>query len=106
MQDWIVGFTAVTALSAIGFVAVAVLWLRKLRESVASALAEAANQQVRTAQRLNDALAQVQKQQHNYEQQVQNLAQAGLRLRQELVNVATRLDHTQADAVRGDSTIH
>ncbi len=106
MQDWIVVFTAVTALSATGFVVVAVLWLRKLRETVATSLAEAANQQVRTAQRLSDALSQVQKQQYNYDQQLQNLAQAGLRLRQELVNVNTRLEHQQSDIIRGDSTVH
>ncbi|MFY9287705.1 MAG: hypothetical protein WAO98_04305 [Alphaproteobacteria bacterium] len=106
MQDWILIFAAVTAFSATGFVVVAVLWLRKLRETVGTALTEAANQQVRTAQRLGDAIAQVQKQQHNYDQQLQNLAQAGLRLRQELVNVSTKLEHSQADTHRGDSTIH
>ncbi len=106
MQDWIIGFTAITALSATGFVVVAVLWLKRLRETVSSALAEAANQQVRTAQRLGDALAQLQKQQHNYDQQLHNLAQAGLRLRQELVNVTAKLEHNQAEAPRGDQTLH
>jgi len=108
MQDWIIIFAAVTAVSATGFVVVAVLWLRRLRETVSTALAEAANQQVRTAQRLSDALAQVQKQQHNYEQQLQNLAQAGLRLRQEIVNVSSRLEHRQQSEspVRGDQTLH
>jgi chromosome segregation ATPase len=106
MQDWILIFAAITAISATGFVVVAVMWLRKLRETVSISLAEAANQQVRTAQRLSDSLAQVQKQQHNYDQQLQNLAQAGLRLRQELVNVNARLETHQSDAVRGDSTLH
>ncbi len=106
MQDWIIAFAAVTAVSVTGFVVVAVLWLRKLRETVSTALAETANQQVRTAQRLGDALSHVQKQQQNYEQQLQNLAQAGLRLRQELVNVSARLEHNQADAGRGDQTLH
>jgi hypothetical protein len=106
MQDWLIAFTAMTALSATGFVVVAVLWLRKMRETVSKALAEGANQQVRMAQRLADALSQVQKQHHNYDQQLQNLAEAGLRLRQELVNVSTRLEHSQADAARGDQTLH
>lgn len=106
MQDWIVVFAAITAVSATGFVVVAVMWLRKLRETVSTSLAEAANQQVRTAQRLGDALGQVQKQQHNYDQQLQNLAQAGLRLRQEIVNVNARLESNQTDVMRGDSTIH
>lgn len=106
MQDWIVVFAAITAVSATGFVVVAVMWLRKLRETVSISLAEAANQQVRSAQRLGEALAQVQKQQSHYDQQLQNLAQAGLRLRQELVTVNERLENHQADIIRGDSTLH
>ena len=97
---------AVTSLSAIGFVAVAVLWLFRLREAVSAAHTEAANQQVRSAQRLSDALAQVQKQQNNYEQQLKLLSQANSQLRQGLVSVATRLDHGQTDSARGDQTIH
>lgn len=106
MQDWILIFAAITAISATGFVFVAVLWLRKLRESVSTALAEAASHQVRTAQRMSEAVAQVQKQQQGYDQQLQNLAQAGLRLRQELVNVNARLETHEADILRGDSTMH
>ena len=106
MQDLFLIFAALTAVSATGFVVVAVLWLRKLRETVSSALAEAAGQQVRTAQRLGDALSQVQKQQRNYEQQLQALSQANTQLRQGLVTMATRLEHSQSDTPRGDHTIH
>jgi hypothetical protein len=106
MQEWILAFAAVTAFSATGFVVVAVLWLRKLRETVSTALAESASQQVRTAQRLGDALAQVQKQQRGYEQQLHLLSQANSQLRQGLVSVATRLEHSQVETARGDQTIH
>jgi DNA anti-recombination protein RmuC len=106
MQEWLLTLIAVTAFSATCFMVVAVLWLRKLRETVSQALAEAANQQVRTAQRLGDSLAQVQKQQRGYEQQLQLLSQANTQLRQGLVNVATRLEHSQPDSARGDQTIH
>ena len=106
MQDWLLSMVAVTVVSAACFMVVGVLWLRKLRETVASALTEAANQQVRTAQRLSDALAQVQKQQRGYEQQLQLLSQANTQLRQGLVSVATRLDNGQTDTARGDQTIH
>jgi chromosome segregation ATPase len=106
MQDLIIAFSAVTAISAVGFMAVSFVWLRRLRETVSLALSEAANQQVRTAQRLGDALAQVQKQQGTYDQQLQSLAQASLRLRQELVNVTNRLEHSQSEAMRGDHTVH
>ncbi len=93
MQDWVLTFTAVTGVSATAFVVVAVLWLRKMRETVSAALAESANQQAQTAQRFSEAIAQVQKQHRGYEQQLQNLAQANTQLRQGLVTVATQLQH-------------
>ncbi len=106
MSNWTLACTAITALSATGFVVVAVMWLRRLRETMANALTEAASQQVRTAQRMAESLAQVQKQQQNYEQQIQMLAQANAQLRQGLVNVATRLDNNQSDPARNDHTLH
>ena len=99
-------FAGATALSAVGFVCVAVLWLRKLRETVSSALAEAASQQIRTAQRLNDSIAEVKKQQDSYNRQINVLAQAGMRLQQELSNVTNRLDNTRAETARGGQTLH
>lgn len=106
MQEWMLVFSAVTGLSAAGFVVVAVLWLRKLRETVSQALTESANQQVQTAQRFSEAIAQVQKQQRGYEQQLQTLAQANAQLRQGLVSVASQLQHGQVDAARVEPTIH
>jgi predicted nucleic acid-binding Zn-ribbon protein len=99
-------FAGVTALSAVGFVSVAVVWLLKLRQTVSSALTEAAGQQIRMAQRLNESLAEVQKQQENYNRQIHVLAQAGLRLQQELSHVTNRLDNTQSETVRGGQTLH
>ena len=106
MQELMLAFAAVTGISAAGFVVVAVLWLRKLRETVSSALAESANQQVQTAQRFSEAISQVQKQQRNCEQQLQTLAQANAQLRQGLVNVASQLQQGQVDATRVEPTIH
>lgn len=106
MQDVILDFAAVTALSAAGFVVVAALWLRKLRESVSTALTEAANRQVQAAQRYSEALAEVQKQQSACEQRLQVLEQANFQLRQGLVSVAAQLQHGQVDALRVDPTIH
>lgn len=106
MPDSIVIFAAVSAVSATGFIVVAALWLRRLRETVSAALTEAARQQVRTAQRLEETVAQVQKQQHGYEQQLQILSQANAQLRQGLVTVANRLEVSRAEAVRGDQTVH
>ena len=106
MLEWIAVLAAVSALSATGFVVVAVMWLRKLRETVSMALAETARQQVRTTQRLGDTIAQMQKQQRGYEQQLQILSQSNTQLRQGLVTVANRLEVTQMDAPRGDQTVH
>ncbi len=107
MQDWTLYLVPFSIATTLAFVAVTVLWLRKLRETVALALTESASQQVRTAQRLGDALAQIQKQQRAYEQQLQLLAQANTQLRQGLVNVATRLEHSNPDFGRGsDHTVH
>ncbi len=107
MLEWIVIFAGATAIAAAIFVGAAVMWLRKLRETVSAALNEAADQQLRTAQRLGEAIGQVQKQQRNYEQQLQNLAQAGMKLRQEIATVVNRIEHSDGDAaLRGDRTLH
>jgi chromosome segregation ATPase len=106
MQDLVLAFAAITGLSAAGFAIVAVLWLRKLRETVSQALAESTGQQVQTAQRFSETVAQLQKRQRGYEQQLQNLAQANSQLRQGLVNMASQLQNGQADAARVDPTIH
>ena len=106
MIIWILAFAAATALSATAFVVVAVLWLRRLRETVSAALNDSATQQLRTAQKLGEAIANVQKQQRNYEQQLHDLAQASLKLRRELTTVAHRLETSDAEAARGDRTVH
>jgi chromosome segregation ATPase len=99
-------FTGGTLLCSAGFVFVAIIWLRKMRETVSGALAEAAGQQIRTSQRLNEAIAQVQKQQDSYNQQIHILAQAGMRLQQELSSVANRLDSSHSETARGPQTLH
>lgn len=106
MQEWILGFAAVTGFSVVCFMAVAVLWLKRLRDTVSIALTESANQQVQTSQRFSEAIAQVQKQQRNFETQLQNLTQSNTQLRQGLVSVATQLQHGQVDATRVEPTIH
>jgi len=106
MLIWIVAFSGTIAISAAAFVAVAVIWLRKLRMTVLMTFAETAAHQVRTAQKLGDAVGQLQKQQRTYEQQLHNLAQANLKLRQELTSVAHQLEQADLEALRGDRTVH
>lgn len=106
MVHAIIALGAITVLSLTGFMVVGIMWLKKLRESVANNLGETATQQIRTAQRLSEALAQIQKQQRSYEDRLQALSQANAQLRQGLVNMATRLDHTESETTRGDHTLH
>ncbi len=104
MMIWIIASAGAVAIAAGTFVTVAVMWLHKLRETVSKALTESAAQQIRTSQKLGEALALVQKQQRTYEQQLHNLAQASLRLRQELTTVTHRLEN--GPEMPGDRTVH
>ncbi|MFA5040655.1 MAG: hypothetical protein WC464_03360 [Bdellovibrionales bacterium] len=104
--EWVILFAGVAALSAAGCVLIAVIWLRKLRETVIATLTETAGQQILTAQHLSESIARLQKQQDNYAQQVQTLAQAGLRLQQEISNVSNRLTSAQTETHRGGQTLH
>ncbi len=106
MQDLIIILCTVTALSVVSLIAVGVLWLQRWRSAIVSTLAETANQNIRTAQRLGEAIAQIQKQQRNYEEQINNLAQTSAQLRQGLMTVATRLDHSQQGDGGRDHTVH
>ncbi|MDE1901412.1 MAG: hypothetical protein KGI37_07205 [Alphaproteobacteria bacterium] len=104
---WLYLFAGAVMLSAAGFVCVAVMWLRKLRETVGFALADAASQQIHANQRANDAIAQIQKQQDHYAHQIQVLAEAGIRLQQEISSVAHRVDTAQeTDPRSGNHTVH
>lgn len=94
MTLWSIAFILSTALGAAGFVVVAVLWLRKLRESLGGALAEAARHQMRTTQRLSETIASLQRQQQATEQRLEILAQANLRLKSELDQLAGRVETT------------
>ena len=104
--QWMCLFAGAIALSAVGFVCVAVIWLRKLRETVSTALTEAAGHQIRTSQRLSESIAQLQKQQDNYTHQINILAQAGIRLQHEMSNISNRLDNSQSESGRGGQTLH
>ncbi|MGE3622361.1 MAG: hypothetical protein AB7H77_00620 [Bdellovibrionales bacterium] len=107
MELWVLVIATAAPLSAAAFVAVAVMWLRKLRDTVRNTLSEAAVHQIHSAHKLGETVAQIQKQQRLYEQQLHNLAQASIRLRQELAQVTHRLEHTeQHEAMRGDRTVH
>lgn len=92
MSIWVIAFAASTALACAGFVVVAVLWLKKLRDTLASALKETASQQLRTSQRFGETIAQMQRKQQLYEQRLQTLTEANIRMRQELNLVAGKIE--------------
>ncbi len=105
-MDMIIALAVITATFGIGFAAVNILGLRRLRATVVKVLAEVASQQVRSAQRFSDQIARLQRQQEAYNQQIQILAQAGLRLRQDLTSVSTRLEHAPSETAQSGQTIH
>lgn len=108
MPFWIILLAASTTLAAAGFVAVAVLWLKKLRQSVQGALGEMASHQVRNTQRAEETIARIQKQQRAHEQDIQSLIQANLRLRQDFSAIAARLENNERDPLHpsGDRMVH
>lgn len=108
LVEWVLAFAAFTALAATGFVVVAVLWLKKLRETVSTTLGETAGQQIRTAQRLSEAIGQTQKQQQQHEQRLQTLLQANMRLRQDLSTIIARMETNERErqSQPDDRTLH
>ena len=106
MLVWVVAFAASTAMAAAVFVFLAMTWMRKMRETLSAALTDVASQQLKTAQRLGESIGQLQKQQRTYEQQLHNLAQAGMRMRQDIANVTHRLEHTDHQHDARDRTVH
>jgi len=97
-------FIASTALAAIAFVVVAVLWLKKLRETLATTMAEAALQQIKTSQRLGDALALLEDRQGQDRRRLDLLTQTTMLLKREVESRGQRTKVTERDAERPPST--
>ncbi|MDD3181833.1 MAG: hypothetical protein PHD48_03395 [Alphaproteobacteria bacterium] len=92
MTMWAIAFIVSTVVAAAGFVVVAIVWLKKLRDTLAVALGETAGQQIRTAQRLSESLAQLQRQQTLYDQRMQSITEANLYLQTQLQNLANKVE--------------
>lgn len=90
---------ASTTFAAIGFVAVAVLWLKKLRDTVSTALGETAGQQLRSNQRITETLTKLQQQQDHYEQKLQVLGEVNARLRKDIRQLADK-DGSSEDTLK------
>jgi predicted nucleic acid-binding protein len=92
MNIWPLVFIISTLAAAAGFVVVAIFWLKRLRHTIAIALGESANQQIRSTQRMGEALAQLQRKQQFYEQRLQTLTEANIHMRQELNLLAGKVE--------------
>lgn len=92
MTIWAIALILSTSIAAVGCAVVAVVWLKKFRDTLAVALGETAGQQVRTAQRLSESLAQLQRQQTAYDKRIQSLTEANLILQRELNHLADKVE--------------
>ncbi len=97
-----------SALAAVCFAAIAVLWLRRLRDGVFRSVEEATAQQLSSLNRLHEEIGRMQKQQKLQEQQVQSLVGSNLKLRIDMVAMASRLDMAEEDRAQGceSRTVH
>ncbi len=109
MSFWVLAFTLSTVLAAAGFVAVAILWLRKLRETLAEALNEIAARQASATRQLNEAITGIQRKQRFYEQNLRTLAETDLSLRQEINLMAGKIEvaeHAERNPAATSRRIH
>ena len=102
------GLALVSLGTTIGVVVVAAHFVKRQRIALVRALHESANQHLGTAQQLASAIETMQRQQRQHEQQLQNVAQATLRLRQDVVTLNKRLEREQAEVPQatGDRVLH
>ena len=94
--------------TSIGVVVVAGLFVRRQRLNLARVLNETTQQHLTTAQQLAGAIEAMQRQQRQHEQQLQNVAQATLRLRQDVVTLNKRIEREQNEVPQssGDRVLH
>lgn len=106
--DLMLGLVLVSLGTTIGVVVVAAHFVRKQRVSLVRALNQSTGQNLGTAQQLANAIETMQRQQRQHEQQLQNVAQATLRLRQDVVTLNKRMEREQAEVPQptGDRVLH
>jgi hypothetical protein len=97
--EWFYLLICAVALSLTGTILFASLWLKKFRDAFSASLTEMAGHQIRTAQRISESIAELQKQQDCTTRQIHTLAQEGLRLQREISAVSSRLDNADEEPV-------
>lgn len=97
---------ALTALGmTVGVIAAAAMFVRRQRQALMRALEDNNRQQAEAMQQMVAALTAAQQRQRQSEQQMQSLAQAALRLRQDLTALAQRVERGQTDTAT-DRVLH
>lgn len=107
VPDIVIAAVLVVLGATLGTFAALVVFVRRQRQGLVQALHNAGQQQIATTEHLAAAIDATQRQQRQYEQQLQNLAQATLRLRQDVQVLSKRGENaTEAVAPRADRVLH
>jgi len=104
MTLWALAFICSTALGAVGFVVVAVLWLRKLREALSRTLADMAGRQLRATQNMGESLAQLHRQNQNLVSQVKALTEDPQRMKKEINRLEGQIDPSDWEGSKPSSS--
>ncbi len=83
----------------LGAVGVLMVYLYRQRQAVIRALSQRDTEQLQMTKQLATAIEATQRQQRQYEQQLQNIAQATLRLRQDVQVLSKRSERTSTETV-------
>ncbi len=83
----------------LGAVGVLMVYLYRQRQAVIRALSQRDTEQLQMTKQLATAIEATQRQQRQYEQQLQNIAQATLRLRQDVQLLSKRSERTSTETV-------
>lgn len=89
---------AIMIIAVSGFVVGAMLWLKRLRANLASAVSEALARQITHGQKVEEALAVLQQNQKKMEGQVLLLAEAQTRARNDINTLAQRFEQREVSA--------
>ncbi len=87
-----------------GFVVGAMLWLKRLRSNLASAVSEALSRQITHGQKVEEALSVLQQNQKKMEGQVLLLAEAQTRARNDINALAQRFEQREVSAEAQNQT--
>lgn len=107
VPDIVIAAVLVVLGATLGTFAALVIFVRRQRQGLIQALNNAGKQQIATTEHLAAAIDATQRQQRQYEQQLQNLAQATLRLRQDVQILSKRSEAgSETVATRAERVLH